>query len=72
MVYRTLKIIFKVGEDDMRQPVSSLIKSYLKWCKWRKKFSAFDENREKNRAFREILYEILEKTIQFSIWIRNY
>ena len=46
----------------MGQPVLSLIKSHLKWCKQRKKYTDFDENREKNRAFRGNLYEILERT----------
>ena len=40
----------------MGQPVLSLIQIYLKWCKLRKN-TAFDVNREKNRAFRENLYK---------------
>ena len=40
----------------MGQPALSLIQMYLKWCK-QKKNTAFDENREKNRAFREKLYK---------------
>ena len=55
----------------MGQPVLSLIQIYLKWSKQRKN-TACDENREKTRAFRGHVYEILERTIRFkmySIWI---
>ena len=42
----------------MSQPVLSLTQIYLKWFKQRKN-TACDENREKARAFRGNVYEIL-------------
>ena len=45
----------------MGQTLLFLIQIYLKWCKQRKK-TAFDENREKNRAFCGNFYKILERT----------
>ena len=48
-------------KENMGQPVLSLIQFFFKWC--REKNTAFDENREKNRAFRGNLYKILERTI---------
>ena len=42
----------------MFQPVLSLIQIYLK-------NKSCDESREKTRAFRGHVYEILERTIQF-------
>ena len=48
----------------MFQPVLSLIQIYLKWSKQRKNKSC-DESREKTRAFRGHVYEILERTIRF-------
>ena len=48
----------------MFQPVLSLIQIYLKSSKQRKNKSC-DESREKTRAFRGHVYEILERTIRF-------
>ena len=44
---------FFLKQDNIGQPVLSLIQIYLKWSKQRKN-TACDENREKTRAFKRL------------------